>query len=84
MEIILVKPQQSRACTFEELEALIPADFDGPVRRSTVAELFPGVDFCTAGGPNDILLVTGSIYLLGEVMERLRPGAAGEGKLQDF
>jgi len=79
MEIILVKPQQSRACTFEELEALIPADFDGPVRRSTVAELFPRADFCTAGGPNDILLGTGSIYLLGEVMERLRPGAAGEG-----
>ncbi|MFH1499929.1 MAG: folylpolyglutamate synthase/dihydrofolate synthase family protein [Verrucomicrobiota bacterium] len=84
-EIILVKPQQARACTFEELAALIPADFAGPVRRGTVAELFPGPDACTAGGPADHLLVTGSIYLLGEVLARLRPGgAAGEGGLQDF
>ena len=26
---------------------------------------------CTAGGPDDTLVVTGSIYLLGEVMARL-------------
>ncbi len=84
-EIILVKPQQARASTFEELEALIPADFAGPLRRSTVDALFPAPDVCTAGGADDLLLVTGSIYLLGEVMERLQPSAAGgEGRLQDF
>ncbi len=84
-EIILVKPQQARACSFEELEALIPPGFAGPVRRSTVAELFPRADTCTAGGADDVLLVTGSIYLLGEVLERLQSSTtAGEGRLQDF
>jgi len=30
-------------------------------------------------------VVTGSIYLLGEVLARIGPGtAAGEGRLQDF
>lgn len=85
VEIILVKPQQARACSFEELEALLPKSFTGPVSRSTVDELFPRPDACTAGGPGDMLLVTGSIYLLGEVLARLEPsGGTGEGGLQDF
>jgi dihydrofolate synthase/folylpolyglutamate synthase len=40
--------------------------------RSTVEQLFPAPDCCTAGGPDDVVVVTGSIYLLGEVMARLR------------
>jgi dihydrofolate synthase/folylpolyglutamate synthase len=40
---------------------------------------------CTAGGPDDSLLVTGSIYLLGEVLARLEPQRGpSEGRLQDF
>ena len=35
--------------------------------------------------PGDVLVVTGSIYLLGEVMARLEPQRGpGEGRLQDF
>ena len=31
------------------------------------------------------VVVTGSIYLIGEVFERIEPGrGAGEGRLQDF
>lgn len=84
-EIILVKPQQARACSMEELQALIPAEFSGVVRHSTVEQLFPSPGVCTAGGPDDQLLVTGSIYLLGEVMTRLQSIiTVGEGRLQDF
>jgi len=84
-EIHLVVPHQARACTYEELEALVPATFQGRVVRSTVEALFPRPDLCTAGGPDDVVVVTGSIYLLGEVMARLDPtrGAAEE-RLQDF
>lgn len=84
-EIHFVVPQQARACSHEELERLVPADFSGRVIRATVADLFPLTGGCTAGGPGDVLVVTGSIYLLGEIMARLEPQrGAGEGRLQDF
>lgn len=71
-EIHFVVPQQPRACSHEELESLVPASFRGRIVRKTVAELFPSSDRCTAGGPADVVVVTGSIYLLGEVMGRLK------------
>jgi len=83
--LYLVVPKQARACTHEELEALVPAAFGGPVIRATTEELFPGPDTCTAGSAADVLVVTGSIYLLGEVLSRLEPERGpGEGRLQDF
>lgn len=87
-EIHFVVPNQARACSHAELEALVPAEFQvrgGRVMRATVDGLFPVGGGCTAGGADDVVVVTGSIYLLGEVMARLGPGsAAGEGRLQDF
>jgi dihydrofolate synthase/folylpolyglutamate synthase len=73
-EIHFVVPNQPRACTHAELEALVPAAFavgGGVVHRATVAGLFPASNRCTAGDVNDVVVVTGSIYLLGEVMARL-------------
>ena len=85
-EIHFVIPQQARACSFEELEALVPKTFSGAVRRATVAGLFPGAsEPCTVGDGEDIVVVTGSIYLLGEVLARIEPErGANEGRLQDF
>lgn len=70
-EVRFVVPKQPRACSFEQLEALVPAGFRGRVVRDTVESLFPAPNRCTAGGPDDVIVVTGSIYLLGEVMGRL-------------
>lgn len=84
-EIFLVMPQQSRASGFEELEALIPKTFGGVIKRATVASVFPDATTCTVGGPDDTVVVTGSIYLLGEVMARIEPGRGKiESRLQDF
>jgi dihydrofolate synthase/folylpolyglutamate synthase len=84
-EIHLAIPHQARACRYAELENCIPAAFDGRVVRTTVEEVFPAPDRCTIGGADDTVVVTGSIYLIGEVFERLEPGrGAGEGRLQDF
>jgi dihydrofolate synthase / folylpolyglutamate synthase len=84
-EIHLVMPQQSRASGFQELEALIPKTFAGKVTRATVAGVFPDANTCAIGGPEDTVVVTGSIYLLGEVMARIEPGrGAIESRLQDF
>ncbi len=84
-EIHFVVPAQARACTHEQLEALVPPAFRGRVVRGTVESLFPGRHSCTAGGPDDLLLVTGSIYLLGEVLARIEPERGEiESRLQDF
>lgn len=84
-EIHLVVPQQARACTHADLANLVPPGFAGPVRAANVAGLFPQPGICTAGAPDDVLVVTGSIYLLGEIMTRLEPArGVGEGRLQDF
>ena len=84
-EIHLVVPRQERATRYEELEALIPATFTGPIRRAEVARLFPTPHQCAVGDPGDTVVVTGSVYLVGEVLERLAPERGpGEGRLQDF
>jgi len=84
-EIHLVVPSQSRACSYEELERLIPKTFKGRIHRSTVETLFPGPGCCEAGAPGDTVLVTGSIYLLGEVLSKLEPRRGPiESRLQDF
>jgi dihydrofolate synthase/folylpolyglutamate synthase len=74
-EIHFVVPNQPRACTYAELEALVPPEFSGRIVRATVAGLFPSAEVCSAGGPDDVAVVTGSIYLLGEVMARLARSA---------
>lgn len=68
--LILVRPDNERACSVEELAALVPAGFRGEVRPATVAELFPAAATCTA--PGETLVVLGSLYLVGEVLARLR------------
>ena len=84
-EVHLVTPKQARACTFEELVALVPAGARARVHRGTVEGIFPDAHTCTVGGRGDTIVVTGSIYLLGEILERLEPRrGAGEGRLQDF
>lgn len=71
-EIVLVVPDQPRASAYGELEQLIPKDFSGAIQRSTVSEVFPSENQCAIGTKDDVVVVTGSIYLLGEVMTCLR------------
>jgi len=83
-EIILLQPNQPRATSFAELRSFIPASFSGPVRDGTVAEIFPAPGVCAVGSTGDTLVATGSIYLLGEILERFAHAVpAGEGVLQD-
>ena len=84
-EIHLVAPNQARATPFEEMLAFVPEEHRALVHRGTVNAIFPDASRCTVGEADDTLVVTGSIYLLGEVLERIEPGrGAGEGRLQDF
>lgn len=81
-----VMPEQSRSASFEELECLVPEGFDGSVRRRSIAELFPSKGICSLDEPSiHPIVVTGSIYLIGEVWERFfEDGPVGQSVLQDF
>jgi len=84
-EIHLVVPDQSRACSHIELAALVPAAFRGRVVCGSVNELFPAAGICVAGEPGDSIVVTGSVYLVGEVMARVDPRSGlAESRMQDF
>ena len=83
-EIHLLQPHQPRACTFEELASEIPSDFPGKVWKSSVKEIFPAPGVCTIGNAGTDLVATGSIYLIGEIMEALYHDVpVGEQILQD-
>jgi dihydrofolate synthase/folylpolyglutamate synthase len=82
--INLIVPNQDRALSHELLEQCVPPDFRGTVRRTTLAEVFPQPNRCTVGASGETVVVTGSIYLLGEVLERLSPDRPTESKLQDW
>ena len=83
-EIRLLVPDQPRACSHDVLEKAIPAGYSGEVRRSTLAEEIPaGVRNAPPGVP---IVITGSIYLVGEALARLREEESPKalGALQDW
>ena len=75
----LVAPDQPRALAAAEIAALVPPTFAGEVRSARLEEVFPSPDSCGLPGSPAPVLLTGSLYLLAEVLERLEPGAAPEG-----
>jgi dihydrofolate synthase/folylpolyglutamate synthase len=70
-EMILMHPAQQRALSFDALEAAIPKDYKGKVSRAKVHDIIPAPGICAVGKPGETVVATGSIYLLGELMEAL-------------
>ncbi len=70
-EIVLLKPLQPRAANFQMLREAIPDGFTGCVRSSKVKTLFPFPGYCSEGEDGETLVATGSLYLIGEIMEHL-------------
>jgi dihydrofolate synthase/folylpolyglutamate synthase len=84
-EIHLVVPKQARACSAEQLRAFVPASFCGDVIDDRADRIFPTPEICALGKVGDTIVVTGSIYLAGEVLGRLDPtGQGNDNDLQDF
>ncbi len=84
--IRLVTPSQDRACSVEELARLVPESFAGEVTGANLADLFPSKGVCSLDCQTEsALLMTGSIYLIGEIWDRfLEESPLGQGELQDF
>jgi dihydrofolate synthase/folylpolyglutamate synthase len=84
-EVHLLPPHVERASTYDQLESVVPAEARGLLRRATLEEVFPDAHTCAVGAPDDTVVVTGSIYLLGEILARIEPARGrGEARLQDF
>jgi len=84
-EILLVVPEQARACDHAAMRAMIPATFAGVIHDQSVTRLFGDQELANVTQAHETVVVTGSIYLAGEVMSHLRPAAGPiESHLQDF
>ena len=69
--IHLVRPSQPRARSFREMRDCLPSGFRGEVIDSVVESIFPGGDRLDLPAGRDPVLLTGSVYLIGEVLARL-------------
>ena len=65
-EIRFFQPGQPRACSFEMLQSLIPSEYSKHLFNGEIERVQIYLDQIKS---NQILLITGSIYLLGEIME---------------
>ncbi len=81
--IYLFEPNQPRATPLAVLRESIPVSFEGAVECRRVNDVF-GPGSCGLGEVGETIVVTGSLYLIGEVLERLEePTPICEGALQD-
>lgn len=78
-----VRPEQERACSFDELRRCVPADFRGSVSETSVEALFPRAGTCSLETPRgEAIVAAGSCYLAGEIIAALE-GTASDAALQD-
>ena len=68
--LILTRPENSRSRTAEELAAVVPDGFDGadPILTNSVAE---ALDAASEVCGDSLVLITGSLYLVGEAKKIL-------------
>lgn len=71
-ELYLATLKHPNATPSSALERHLPDEHKPRVFHTTVATLFPAPETCTIGEPGDTIVVTGSIYLVGEVLEQLQ------------
>ncbi|MEO0509657.1 MAG: folylpolyglutamate synthase/dihydrofolate synthase family protein [Verrucomicrobiota bacterium] len=82
-ELFLVKPNQDRSTPTDFLESCLPKDRGYEVHHSSLIELFPCNTSCRLGEPGNVIVVTGSIYLIGELLERIQGASESGSELQD-
>lgn len=69
-ELYLLKPNQPRACSIQTLTELVPASAGLKPVASSVEVLF-SEGRCHIGDDGDTVIVTGSIYLIAEILNQI-------------
>ena len=83
-ELHLVEPNQPRATASHFLERCLPESRDFAVHHRSLADILPAPQTCTVGDAGDTIVLTGSLYLIGEALERLNTESSHPlGHLQD-
>lgn len=70
-ELFLVAPNQDRAIPPETLGLMLQKASETPYQLSSISQIFPAAQRCMIGEPGDTIIITGSLYLIGEVLERI-------------
>jgi dihydrofolate synthase/folylpolyglutamate synthase len=79
-ELYLVRPNQERATSTAFLQSCLDRD----AVETDLDALFPEAGRCSVGASGDTIVVTGSLYLIGEVLERIQGSSSQDGSgLQD-
>ena len=79
-ELYLVTPNQDRATSTSFLKSCLDRD----AIETDLTTLFPKPGRCAVGKPGETIVLTGSIYLIGEAMARIQGARSNEGsRLQD-
>ena len=65
------KPAQPRACSIDLLCGMIPKGFSGNVSEGKIARVG---EYLEAASESQVILVTGSIYLIGEYLSLAKKG----------
>lgn len=76
-DILLIKPNNPKALDCQLLKEFILPEFKGTVEESSIEKLFLKLE------NNRTMIVTGSIYLVGEVLERIENGGPCWGRTSD-
>lgn len=71
-KIILIELNNPKAMETSALKALIPKSFPGNVIEGSIKELFPSPFICMIETGGRSIVATGSIYLVGEILERIQ------------
>lgn len=69
--IILAQPNTPRAIEIQSLKKLIPSTFTGQILERDIKDLFPSHSICNIHTEGRAIVATGSIYLIGEIMEQI-------------
>ena len=82
--LYLLQPNQPRALSAQQLRNCIPARYVGEVIEAKVEDLFAKGQCKIPARPDQPILVTGSIYLIGEISDVLKSSERlGQQTLQD-
>jgi dihydrofolate synthase/folylpolyglutamate synthase len=74
-EIHFVTPMQERALKAEELMKRMPATCKLRQSCSSIIQILPSPSRCSLGQAGDTIVFTGSLYLIGEILQRITKGA---------